>query len=228
MAKDLKEVKKEIVLEWLNAFPQLTLYSQNSFYKEVGPNVLGIELIKLPRTEEYRPYFVIYPLWKKDIKTCLSVPIILEEYYNKKGLQFSIPYNKHNTYFREVLESIKEQTPLSFDEDIPLKKLLSLIDKYSKTPPLSAAPESYLQAVLKEAKLEIALSVSTEEAQIVLSQINAVHWDTKHFKLCGIDLDMWLQGIMGKLNHRDELLEQILMNKQDKKISQLKSSGLIV
>ena len=88
------KIKKEIFKAWQNAFPQLTLYSQNNLYKKVGPIIIGIELIRLPRTEEYRPHFVMYPLWKKDILTCLSIPIILKEYKNKKG---KLEYNRIRT-----------------------------------------------------------------------------------------------------------------------------------
>jgi len=226
MTEDLKEIKKKVVEEWQSAFPQLTLYSQNKFYKKVGAIIIGIELIKLPRTEEYRPHFVIYPLWKKEVKTSLDVPIILKEYYNKKGLQYSIPYEKHNAFFTDVLESVRKQTPLSFEGDISLKKLFSVMDEYSKTPPLSAAPNSYLQAVLQEAKLEMALFIGVADAQSVLEQINKRSWDTNHFKLCGIDVNKWLAVLREKITYREEFLNQIAANKQDKKIAKLKKSEL--
>ena len=73
-----KEIKKKVTEEWLNAFPQLSAFTQNKLYKVVGPYVIGIELIKSPFTEGYSPYFVIYPLWKKDVKTSLDYPILLK------------------------------------------------------------------------------------------------------------------------------------------------------
>ena len=221
-----KEVKKRVIEDWRNAFPQLTLYGQNKLYKIVGPVIIGLELIKLPRTEEYRPHFVVYPLWKEDTKTSLDVPIILKEYYNKKGLQYSIPYERHNAFFSDVLKSIKKQTPISFDGDIPLRKLVSVMDEYSKIPPLSAAPNSYLQAVLHEAKLEVVLFMNAKEAQIILAQINKKNWDTNHFKACGIDISKWLQGLQRKADNREEFLKQIEVNKQDKKLEKLHQSEL--
>lgn len=221
-----KELKKKVIEDWQNAFPQLSLYAQDKLYKVVGSIVIGLELIKLPRTEEYRPHFVMYPLWKQNVKTSIDIPIILKEYYNKKGLQYSIPYEKHSVFFDDVLDSVKKQSPLPFEGNISLKKIIAVLDEYSKTPPLSAAPNSYLQAVLQEAKLKIALSISDVEAQSVLEQIRKKSWDVNHFKACGVDVNEWLQSLKDTVINRDEFLKQIEANKQDKKISQLKSSEL--
>ena len=221
-----KEIKKKVIEDWQNAVPQLSLYAQDKLYKVVGSLVVGLELIKLPRTEEYRPHFVIYPLWKKDVKSSLDYPILLKEYYNKKGLQYSIPYEKHSTFFNDVLDSIKKQSPLPFEGNLSSIELMPVLDEYSKTPPLSAAPNSYLQAVLQEAKLKIALSISSEKVKSVLEQIDKRSWDVNHFKAFGVDVNEWLQSLKDTITNRDEFLKQIEANKQDKKIAKLHSSEL--
>nr|WP_121273825.1 hypothetical protein [Pedobacter schmidteae] len=223
-----KVIKEKVIEDWQNTFPQLSMYAQDKLYKVVGSIVIGLELIKLPRTEEYRPHFVVYPLWKQNVKASIDIPIILKEYYNKKGLQYSIPYEKHSVFFGDVLDSVKKQSPLPFEGNISLKKVIAVLDEYSKTPPLSAAPNSYLQAVLQEAKLKIALSISSEEAQSVLEQINKRSWDANHFKACGVDVNEWLQILHTTITNRDEFLKQIETNKQDKKIAKLESSELTV
>lgn len=223
-----KEIKKKITEDWLYSLPQLSAYAQNKLYKVVGCCVVGIELIKLPYSEEYRPHFVIYPLWKQDVKTSLDIPIILKEYYNKKGLQYSIPYQKHDIFFNDVLESVKMQTPLSLNKDVFFNEIIYVIDEYSNSRPLNAAPNSYLQAVLQEAKLKIALFISIEEAQGVLGQITKRNWDINHFKACGIDVSDWLNSLENTIVNRDEFLKQIELNKQDKKIEKLKSSELLL
>jgi len=171
-----KEIKKRVAMDWQSAFPQLSLYAQDKLYKIVGLIIVGMELIKLPKTEEYRPHFVMYSLGGNrlgnNLKACLSGPIMLKEYYSKKGLQFSINYGKHGSIFNEVVDCVKEQTLISFEGDILLKKLLAILDEYSKIPPLSAGPNSYLQASLHVAKLKIALYVGIAEAQSILEQIN--------------------------------------------------------
>jgi hypothetical protein len=105
-------------------------------------------------SDEYRPHFVIYPLWKKDLKASLDCPIVLNEYYNKKGLQFFIPYEKHKVFFTGVLEAVKKQSLVSFDEVVDLDDLISVFDVHSKKSPLSAAPNSFLQAELSKGKTE--------------------------------------------------------------------------
>lgn len=216
-----KEIKKKVIEDWQNTFPQLTLYAQDRLYKIVGPIIIGLELIKLPRTDEYRPHFVIYPLFGNkmgnDVKACFAGPILLQEYSNKKGFQYNIPYTKHSTFFREVVESVKKQSPLPFDSNISLTKILNVIDEYSKKPPLSAAPNSYLQAVIQEVKLKIALFKSVEEAQNVLGQINKRDWDISHFKACNVDINKWRQELQELISNRDKFLKQIELNKEEKK-----------
>jgi hypothetical protein len=222
-----KEIKKKVVGDWQNAFPQLTLYEQVKLYKVVGSVVIGLELITLPmRTGEYRPYFVVYPLWRKDVKTSLDTPIILREYYNNKGLQYNVPYEKHGTLFNELSDRVKKQTPLAFHGNISYKEIASVLDDYSQTFPLSAAPNSYLQAALQEAKLKIALFVGVAEAQSVLEQINKRTWDVNHFKAFDVDVSDWLQSLQAIIPNRNEFLKQIEANKRDKKISNLKNSEL--
>ncbi len=225
-----KAIKKKVIDDWQNAFPQLTLYAQDKLYKRVGPIVIGLELIKRPRTEEYSPYFVTYVIWNNkwgsDIRAWFMGPILLKEFKDKRGFQYDIPYVKHRAFFNDVIESVIKQTPLPFEGNISLKKMISVIDEYSQTQPLSAAPNSYLQAALQEAKLKIALFIGVTEAQSVLEQINKRSWDINHFKACGVNVNEWLQSLQEAISNREDFLKQIEINKQDKKISQLKSSEL--
>lgn len=221
-----RTIKKRVIEDWQNAFPQLTMYTQNKFYKVVGCCVVGIELIKSPHTESYSPYFVIYPIWKKDIKTSLVYPIFLRDFKNKKGYQYDIPYEKHSLFLCDVLDIVKNQIPLPFDGNISLANIVSAIDDSSKKIPLSAAPNSYLQALLQESKLKIALFISIEDALKVLVEINNRSWDIKSFKMWNIDFNNWLQSLQITISRRDEFLIQIEANKKDKKISQLRSSEL--
>jgi len=225
-------LKNKVTEDWKNAFPQLALFAKDKFYKVLGPLVIGIELIKLPRTADYRPYFVIYALFGnrmgKDIRACLSGPILLESYLNKKGSQYDISFEKHTILFKDVIESIYNQTPLSFSNNNSLNSLLLVFDKYSKQPPLSAAPKSYLQASLYEMRLKIALYVSTQEAEGILEKINGINWDINHFEACGVDFNNWLQSLQDVIKEKDLFLEIIEQNKKDKKIAKLHYSELIV
>ena len=231
MAKISSALKKTILVDWLTAFPSLTGYSNNKLYKIVGPLIIGLELIKLPFEEAYRPHFFVYSLWGnkagKDIQACLSVPILLLEFKNMKGRQYSIPYAEHSIFFDEVKESVRRQLPLPFDRDIPLNEIYAMIDRYSKMPPLSAAPDSYLQGSLQAAKLGIALYVGELGASLILEDITRRKWDAGHFKLWGLDIESWLQSLRAEVEHRADFLHQIAANKQDKKVRELKSSEII-
>jgi hypothetical protein len=169
----------------------------------------------------------MYPLWKKDIKTSLEFPIILHEYYDTRGFQFSIPYEKHNSLFLVVLESVRKQTQLPFAGDVSLYDIYSFIEKHSKQPPLSAAPHSYLQAILQEAKVKIALFLNPNEAQNVFDEISKKAWDQSHFSACGVDINTWLRSLQKIITNRESFLTQIGDNKQDKRIQQLKASELV-
>lgn len=222
-----KKLKDQVTMDWQMALPSLTLYTKNKLYKIVGPVVIGLELVRLPRSEEYRPHFVMYPLWKKDIKTNLDFPILLKEYYDKKGFQYSIPYEKHSTFFADALESVKTNTPISFTGSISIKEIYHAIDNYAKQPPLSAAPNSYLQAALQASKLKIALFAGRTEAQEIFDQISRRNWDLNHFAAFGVDFNEWLQTLRNETNNRELFLEHIKFIKLEKKLLQMKHSDLI-
>jgi hypothetical protein len=95
-------------------------------------------------------------------------------------------------------------------------------------PPLSAAPKSYLQATLQEYKLDILLySDNNNQIQNLLMQIKKNNWDLAHFTICGIDLDKWIDGLETKMESRDAFINQIALNKSNKKIQTLKSSEML-
>jgi hypothetical protein len=222
-----KEVKRKITQDWISAFPQLLAFAQNKFYKIVGCCTIGIELVKLPHSAEYRPHFVIYPLWEKDVKTCLDRPLLMTQLYDKKGLQFNIPYSRHDTFFAEAVRYTKEQMPISFDGDVSIKKVLAVLNQYSNTSPLSAAPH-YLQAKLSESKLCVALYTGdTEQIQGILHQIEKKHWDLEHFAMWKVDYSSWLNDLRDRVNRRAEFMMRIEASKQDKRLAKLKHSELL-
>lgn len=226
---DIKNVKKKVSLDWQNAFPELGKFSQNKLYKIVGPLILGLELIKLPGGQEYRPHFVMYSLWDNDLKTCLSRPIMLNEFHDKKGLQFFISYEGHENNFSDAVKSIKNQSLIPLNGDITLKKIFKAIDEHSQKPPLDGIPNSYLHASLQESKLLIALCNDDKiYVQQILSEIKSVNWDLNHFKLWGVNLKEWMQSIEDKIRNKNQLLININNNKSDKKLDRIKKYNIIV
>lgn len=227
MSEDIKEIKRRVTEEWLSSVPQLSAFAQNKLYRVVGCSIIGVELVKLPKVEDYRPHFVLYPLWKSDLKNCLDSPTILMEISNKKGVQFSIPYLKHSAYFNEAIECLKKQVPILFTENVPLKSLFDLVD--SRFNDILVKSNSAQQAKLFELKFHTALYTGNQsQVQNVLNQIKQAsrNWNMQMFEMWYGNFDTWLQVLQEKVNSREEFLKQVEANKQDKKISQLKSSEL--
>lgn len=226
--EDLKNIKKIILEDWKNAFPELSEYSTTKLYKVIGPIVVGLELIRLPREEKYRHHFVCYPLWETDDKLFLEAPLILHQFYNNKGFQFSIPYRNHTSYFAEAIECTKKQFPVALNRDVLLMELFSFIDKFTQTSPWSAAPNSYFQAQLQETKLYFALYTGSEyNVQNVLNEIKKRKWDLNHFSAFKVDFDVWLLSLEKAQSQRDDIVMGIKEKLQNKKLAKLNVSEII-
>lgn len=224
------KTKKLTTEQWVKDFPDLSLYTQNKLYKIIGPFVFGIELIKLPRIEEYRPHFVIYSLWKNDAKSCFEYPVLLQEFFNNKQLTIDIPYKDINgKYYNEAKTAIYERLKTSFMGNITLNEFYALIDDAMQLE-IRFKSHSGKIASLFELKYYAALYIGGQPlVQNVLNQIQTVskNWNLHGFELWYGNFDTWIQGLQKKIDSREEFLNQIKANKQDKKISKLKCSELI-
>lgn len=226
-------IKKIIDHDWQKEFPLLKKFAQNKYYQILGPLLIGLELIWPPKSDDYHPHFVMYSLWGSEmgnnLKACLSGPILLQQFYTKKKLQLSIPYSKHADKFPEVIESINKQLPFQFGKDISLNDILLTIKKYSERPPLSVAPNSYLQACLQEDMLSLALCCGADkEARHILARMKTIKWDKAHFLMFDIDSNVWLDNVELKLTKKDEIQAIVQENKSDKKLAKLESYNVIV
>jgi hypothetical protein len=220
-------LKKEIISEWFKGFPELSVYSQNKLYKVLCPFVIGLEIFKLPRSEDFRPIFVCYPLWKSELKQCLDEPIFMQEIYDKKGFQFNISYSKHIVFFQEVIECTKKQAIILSQQNVSLKQLFEVFNKQFSQTLIKSSPVG--QSKLFEAKLLSALYVNDiNTSKQVLNEINntSKSWYPNLFEWKYGKLDVWLLGLQETITNRDEFLKQIKANAQDAKIAQLKNSEL--
>lgn len=220
MAVD-KDLKQKVWNDWKNSFPNLSLYSVTNLYKIVGPVLTGLELIKIPSSDEYRPYFVLYPLWKTNVKTCFDTPLALRDFRNSRGFQWTIPFQQHEDIFGDVLKSVNDQKPLSFDSIVKLSDLMSVIDETGKRPPFVAAPNSYFQARLQQAKLELLLLTASKDIDALMMNIKERNWDTNHFAACGFNVAAWLNSLGETIANPASLFNDLKFNMQDKKIAKL-------
>jgi hypothetical protein len=222
-----KETKKKVTEDWLSVFPQLSEFSQNKLFKVVGSCIIGIELIKLPHSDDYRPHFVLYPLWKSDLKNCLDSPTISFAIRNKKGLQFSIPYLKHGSYFTEAADCLKKQVAVSLNDNVTLKSLFDLVENHSND--ILIKSNSAQQAKLFELKFYAALYVGSQsQVQKVLNQItqSSKSWNMNMFENWHGKFDLWYRVLEELVDSREDFLKKIETNSKDKKIAQLKSAKL--
>ncbi len=220
-------VKKEAINNWSDEFVDLSIYAQNKLYKKCGPFLLGIEILNLPRTEDYRPIFVCYPLWKVDIKQCLDESIFIQEISNSKGFQFNIPYTKHINFFQEAVGCTRKQVPVLGHRQISINQLFELFNKQFSQTLIKASPVG--QAKLSEAKLLGALYVDDVAAiEHISTEILKISktWPPNLFEWKYGKLDVWLQNLQSGISNGDEFLKRIEANKQEKKIATLKSSEL--
>lgn len=225
MSQDMKDPKKTVTNEWLIAIPELIAFSQNKLYKIVGCSIIGVELIKLPKIEAYRPYFVLYPLWEDTSKKCLNSPAILLEIINKKEFQFSIPFVENSLYFAEVIECVKVQVPILFTEIVTLKSLFQLVDILFSD--ILVKSNSAQQAKLLELKFYLALYADNQlQIQSVIDEIQerSKNWNLQMFEMWYGNFDLWQEGLEQKAANRKGFIKRIEVNKLDRKISQLRSS----
>lgn len=129
---NLSKIKKRIKEDWLNSFPELSPYNQNSFYKICGCKIIGIELIRIRSEEKYRPYFVCYSLSSENIKECLKGTQVLKplklEY---SGNLLDIPYSEHSICLPIAIELMNNQIPVPLKGDIYIS--VFRINKYRAT-----------------------------------------------------------------------------------------------
>lgn len=224
------KAKKKITEEWLKKFPSLCAYTQNRLYKIVGPFICGIELINLPRSEAYRPHFVLYPLYKNDVKSCLDYPILMFEFYNDKKMQLELAYNDIDEKLRDTLNIVSSSLQISLENDVPLDSLYRLIDDIQKNNVIYRSHSGKI-ASLFELKFYAALYVRDQkQIQNVLNQIkqSSKGWDQNMFEVWYGKFGFWFEKLQDEENNREAFLKKIEVNMQEKKISKLKCSELII
>lgn len=206
----------------LSSFPTLKKYSKNKFYCVLSPLIIGIEIIKIPRSEDYRPHFVCYPLWKNSLKSCFNNPIMLIEIKDRKKEQISLTLEDMTGNFVSIASLIKKQIPFDFGKDLKLKSLISVLDNYAKTSFLGASMNSFLQAKLAKQKVIISLLVNNlNSVQNELKLIEKKSWDLEHFLLWETKYEDWISELKEKIKNPELIKTQLRENLVNNKISKL-------
>lgn len=224
------KLKNNVKDAWLGAFPSLTAYNQSKLYKIIGPFICGIELINLPHSEKYRPHFVMYPLYRKDIKSCLNYPAVMFEFYNNKNLQFDLAYTGMGDDLTEALSIVSTSVQISFQNDVSLNSFYSLLDyvqKIDTTYKTVAGRNASLLEVMFYGTLYVGSEIETQNILDRIEQ-SSKNWNMKIFESWFGNFGLWFQELQNIASSRDFFLDQIRSNKLDKKISKLNSSELIL
>lgn len=221
-----EDLNKIIFKNWLNDFPHLEKYDRNKILKVLGPLLVGLELVRLPFSQEYRPYLVFYMLWKQTIKDCLLGPILLLEIYSETGSQISVPYDSNNEYYNIAVNSIKAQFSDVLSCDVSLTRLLNLMDKLSPNSPRNGT-NSYLAAKFKENQLNIAICTGNDQViQKTLDEIKAVDWNLNHFAMFDMTLEKWYKILENMIINNKTLIKNVKSNQGDKRNQKLQFSRL--
>lgn len=223
---DIK-LKKMITQEWLKAFPNLESYAHDKLYMIIGPFVCGLELIKLPRIENYRPHLVIYPIHKEGIDSSLKTPLLIDEFYSLKGNQISLPYDDRETRYKSVQEIVKNSSKLNLDLGIySISDFFDCADYYLFSHnDVWYKHHSGKRAQLFELKFYAAL-YTNNKVQLI-STINQIekeseNWNMQMFESWNGKFDSWLQALKVMTSNQDVFLKRIQANKQAKKALRLK------
>ena len=155
--------------KWLNEYQGLRKYKKNQLYCITGPFILGIELVKLPRIDKYRPHFVVYSLYGNptgtNLKECMMYPIIMFELFNSKNLQYSLDFEG---VILEAKESLDSFLNFKLGENISFEYFLNWFDQITNDPNLKfriRLPEIW------EAQYNLAVYFSIEKATQVFNEI---------------------------------------------------------
>lgn len=221
--------KNEINKLWLASLPTFKLYSGTKLYRILGPFVIGIELIKLPRVEEYRPHFVIYSLYGndlgKDFKSCMKYPLFMMEFGDKKNLQYSISCQDFLSESRDAIENVKKTLPFILSDSIKIGTLYKFLDSRINNKDVIYEvkhPEYF------EMKYYLGLYKSKEEAEIILKQIllDSKGWDMNDINSYFKNFDDWINAL--RAVDREKFIGTIEVNKSDNKFKKIEEGALII
>lgn len=202
--------KTKVIKYWLENFPGLTKHTGTKLYTKVGPTISGIEIINLPRVQEYRPHFVLYPLYRKNIKECLRYPDLMFEIENVSGpgkhKQYDLPFEIESVSAESVIKDAKSEIGFAFDTAVSLYQINNLFDK-------QIAKGLRVTSLIK-AKYLLNLVMNNENQ--IIEQIN------KNYK--NLEKD-WLSDL-NKIN-RNDLMKNIEDNSNDAVLDKLNEIELI-
>lgn len=220
---NLTEVKKD----W-KSIPYFKQYTPTKYYAILGCFVVGFNLISIPGHGEYRPHFVIYPLWKNTLKEVFSYPFVCLSTIDEKGLDIDIPYDCHTLYFSLFMHCCERQFDVFFNAKISVKNILFYLNIRQQD--RIAQINVINKILLLECKWFFLLYINDNKGLKELLKYIRNNKDTERMKsinFWGKTYDEWLESLISMTNDRDTFLKQIEININSEKLRKLPRYNLI-
>ncbi len=213
----ISQEKTKVSKMWLKGFPHLKRFNQNSLLAIAGPFLYGVELVKIPYQDEYRPYFVLYSLLGSSLQECLNYPILLLTPRNERDLQITISYSDSKNS-QKAFKLMKDQFPIESEETLESTAIHSLIEDQLKKETIKI---SLQQPELLELLYFSHFYNLQDEAFEVIERIKmeSEGWDKKRFELLYGNFNEWL--IKLENTNREDLLKSLVVIRNNKKLKKL-------
>lgn len=220
--------KKEIYKLWGKAFPNLATFSPTAFYITLDIAVVGIKLMPLIGGEEYRPYFMCFPLWKENNETNMDKLIFMQELRDAKNMQLDISYLASPDTINKAINATHKQVGACIQEHVHVKDIFGILNKQFAYLPVQRNP--ILQSLLLEYELMIALYINNpnfiNEVKEVIIKVSK-DWNPEFFEpQCG-KIEDWRKQLFDRLDNRDSILKLIQENLNEGKIAKLPRSHMV-
>lgn len=233
--KRLEMERKEIDQIWQNSLSELRPYKLGRLYKIIGPFVAGIELIRLPFKNYFRPHFVVYSFWRRpdgeiDAADCFREPIILSGIRNKKNLLLDISLDAPPDKVLEAIDECKTQFlfPLDGDVHFPFLREAFLQYRQGKHHEL---PSPFQLVAFYDFLFNCSLYVEDiVGASTIIEALKADRFifELARFKLPYKNLNLWLDALEKRYSNRAQEIWYARDLLENRKLSRLKRSELVL
>lgn len=205
-------MKEETIIknDWCNYFG-LTPISQSKYYKIVGCFILGFELV---RTQcEIQPHFVLYPLWKKDIKTNMQFPYILHCINDSRGINYQISISEMLKQKEAIFLDIERVVGFDLTKNISKEDILKIVEQeqYSKM----YVDNPYHQGILSELKIYLSVYANDKDLYMqTIAEIDDIYSRINRniFKYWFGDFYKWKNNLELTFAKRQDILKTIREN----------------
>ena len=219
-------MKEETILknEWTKRY-NLTAVSQSKYYKIVGCFAIGFELMKI--YGEIKPYFVIYPLWREDVKMCFCVSYLYHCIEDSKGLDYSLPISKMLEKKEEIFLNAEKYMGFDLTKDIHKNQILDIFDKYLYNKYLneySTNPVEQDSIFILKTFMATYLNDQSLFDDILASMKSMEDYARKNpqrfEQLFGKRYDFWKEDLVSVFSNRQIIIEKINANIANGKIKE--------